>query len=101
MTDNAMQITIEAHGGVTEMYEAAYKKFSYDKFLGEEYAVSEQERSVWLNSMMHNLEVHHAWQVQTGRFIGAIQTRRLLGQLLGEMGPLIEKLKAAAQGESQ
>ena len=84
----------EAVGGLERVYQSAYKRYGYSGLLAGQspFTPTATERLAWLRDMIANLQPLHAWQVDTGAFPKAIQTRREIGRLLDEMRLLLDEV---------
>lgn len=77
---------IDAHGGITEFYQAARKKYDYSEYLNSNPAPpNPKERAAWLVVLHEHLLLLHYAQLMSKKFIFAIQTRYLIEELLNEM----------------
>jgi len=91
--DNRMRI--EAAGGLTEVYQAAARRYSYSEDISRDEPPDRMTRLRWLRDAIATGQGLHAWHLHVARKPAlALQTRRWLGGLLAEMKKLIDEEKS-------
>jgi len=94
-TECTENLTQEAHGGMNEFYAAAHAKYAYSERLKNTgWRPDDEQRLLWLADTISAMQRLHLAQLHLANNLeSAVQTRRLLAEMLDEMGELLRKAK--------
>ncbi len=103
MSADEVNLAVDAHGGMTEFYQAARARYEYSEFLvNRRETASDYDEACWCRNIIQQCQMLHEWQLSQRKYLAALLTRELLDQLLKRMRVAldnIQKRNAPVKGE--